>query len=105
MEIVREVTGRDLVTGHNAGTAFTRPDWARIFRQLRDEHGVLSWVCQAGVSPADTSVWPGGVSAVGEEIGVFFCGPEGLASILRRYCERFSSVATNTRFKFRKEVF
>lgn len=41
----------------------------------------------------------------GEEVGVFFCGPAGLAAILRRYCEQYSNAATNTTFKFRKEVF
>lgn len=39
LDIVREATGRDLVTGHNEGTAFCRPDWPQIFRQLHDAHG------------------------------------------------------------------
>lgn len=58
LDIVREATGRDLVTGHNAGTAFERPDWDRIFRQLSAEH--CKWFpsrCVAALTPVSYRCW------------------------------------------------
>ena len=81
LDLVLESTGVALLTGHNLGTRFERPDWDAIFGRVAAAHPGLS-------------------------IGVFFCGPERLGATLREKCESFTKASNDaTRFSFHTEVF
>ena len=69
---------RDAVTGLNQKTNFGRPDWNKIFSQVASKH-------------------------VGTNVGVFFCGPQGLSDTLKKNCEKFSD--DETKLVYNKENF
>ncbi|XP_031253692.1 respiratory burst oxidase homolog protein A-like [Pistacia vera] len=70
-------TGIDIVSRTPVRTHFARPNWLNVFSKLARKHR-------------------------GARIGVFYCGPSGLARELARLCTKFST-KTNTRFVFHKE--
>ena len=81
LDLVFEQTKVGLLTGHNRGTLFERPDWGKIFKTLAGQHA-------------------------GKSVGVFFCGPERLGNVLREKCQETTSGATDgTKFSFHTEVF
>ena len=81
LDLVFEQTKVGLLTGHNRGTLFERPDWGKIFKTLAGQHA-------------------------GKSVGVFFCGPERLGNVLREKCQETTSSATDgTKFSFHTEVF
>ncbi|XP_065183508.1 cytochrome b-245 heavy chain-like [Sycon ciliatum] len=59
---------------------FARPNWVQIFDSIGSNH-------------------------LGEDIGVFFCGPKALSSRLHTICNQFTNTATGTRFFYNKENF
>ena len=79
LDLVRKHTGHSLLTGNNHATKFSRPDWDEIFGELQRKHA-------------------------GKTVGVFFCGPERLGSILREQCREFTEEG-GTKFSFHKEIF
>ena len=84
LDLVRQTSGVSLLTGHNLGTRFERPNWDTIFSRIADAHKGL-------------------------KIGVFFCGPARLGATLKEKCEEqnaaANSKANGTRFSFHTEVF
>lgn len=59
LDLLAARTGRDPITGLHARTRFGPPDWEGLFNEVRAAHR-------------------------GAQAGVFFCGPHGLAPVLRR---------------------
>ena len=81
LDLVFEQTKVGLLTGHNRGTLFERPDWGKIFKTLAGQHA-------------------------GKSVGVFFCGPERLGNVLREKCQETSAQSSDgTKFSFHTEVF
>eukprot|EP00927_Polykrikos_kofoidii_P028754 TRINITY_DN25012_c0_g1_i1.p1 TRINITY_DN25012_c0_g1~~TRINITY_DN25012_c0_g1_i1.p1 ORF type:complete len:1090 (-),score=106.17 TRINITY_DN25012_c0_g1_i1:199-3468(-) len=81
LDLVLEQTGVSLLSGHNRGTRFERPDWPTIFGQIARDHP-------------------------GKSIGVFYCGPSTLGDILNNQCTAENErLADGTRFTFKTEVF
>ena len=74
------VDGKDAVTNLKAGTHFGRPNWDQIFSQIGSKHK-------------------------GKDIGVFFCGPKALSSVLHKQCNKWTDSTTDTRFFYGKENF
>jgi NADPH oxidase 2 len=73
--------GRDALTGLRAPTKFGRPNWDHIFSRVRERHR-------------------------GADIGVFFCGPKVLSSVLHQKCNQWTeSTKTGTKFYYGKENF
>ncbi|XP_056175295.1 respiratory burst oxidase homolog protein A-like [Syzygium oleosum] len=70
-------SGVDFISQTPVHTHFARPNWSSIFSKLSRRHG-------------------------GSQIGVFYCGPSGLARELEELCTKFST-KTITRFVFHKE--
>lgn len=70
----------DAVTGLQSHTNYGRPNWKAIFGDLAEKY-------------------------VGEEIGVFLCGPQVLSKQLYAQCKAFTSTRTSTKFRFHKENF
>ncbi|TNY18171.1 NADPH oxidase [Rhodotorula diobovata] len=81
---------RDAITGLAAPTHFGRPDFDALLRRVRD-----------GVETG--SYLPGRESSLRTTVGVFYCGPNGLAKELKDKTKRAGSKAV--RFTFRKEHF
>ncbi|NMM42976.1 hypothetical protein HH303_00700 [Rhodospirillaceae bacterium KN72] len=73
MEVYHEAAGRDLLTGLRTRTELSRPNWNTIFSEIKARHE-------------------------GAPIDVFYCGPEGLSTVLSQECARFG-------FGYRKENF
>ncbi|GAA6041202.1 hypothetical protein NBRC10512_008205 [Rhodotorula toruloides] len=72
---------RDAITQLRAPTHYGRPNWDRIFASIAAEHPV-------------------------SEVGVFFCGPKPLSTILHKMCIKHTTgEAGKTRFTFSKERF
>ncbi|XP_024027378.1 respiratory burst oxidase homolog protein A [Morus notabilis] len=69
--------GIDIISRTPVRTHFARPNWFSIFSKLAWRHR-------------------------GAKIGVFYCGPSGLAKDLETMCTKFST-KTTTRFVFHKE--
>lgn len=69
----------DPITGLHQKTHYGRPQWEHIFTELEQKHQ-------------------------GSKIGVFFCGPGELSTILHKRCNRHSS-SQGTRFYYNKEHF
>jgi predicted ferric reductase/Ca2+-binding EF-hand superfamily protein len=80
-QFVHEQTGKDFVSGLESKqlTHFGRPDWDKIFQQVKAKHP-------------------------GEEIGVFFCGPHALDNILAEICRKYSTEG-GTYFDYHSEKF
>ncbi len=72
-EIVHQRTQRDLVTGLRAKTHFGRPDWDALLGEIQRQHAP-------------------------ELTNVFFCGPEGLARIVKAHSRKLGML-------FRQEHF
>ncbi|KAJ1651742.1 hypothetical protein IWQ61_007769 [Dispira simplex] len=71
----------DALTGLKSPTYYGRPNWDGVFRQMTNEH------------PST-------------DVGVFFCGPKRLDSILGLQCKLYSSNSREgTRFFYNKENF
>ncbi|RKO83408.1 ferric reductase NAD binding domain-containing protein [Blyttiomyces helicus] len=69
---------RDAITGLRAPTRFGRPEWDRVFAELKILHP-------------------------GVDVGVFYCGPEVLGKVLERACRRWTeAVGEGTRFFYGK---
>lgn len=73
MDLYLKETGRDLLTGLTARTRLDRPDWKRVFAAIAEEHQ-------------------------GQQVDVYFCGPDGLARILGNFSAEHG-------FAFKKEHF
>jgi len=77
LELARDLmrtSGRsDIVTGLRTHTHLGAPDWEKMLGGIRKEH-------------------------TGAEVDVFFCGPPGLAKILRPICERLGMPFREERF-------
>ncbi|KAL5983808.1 hypothetical protein ACLOJK_017900 [Asimina triloba] len=71
--------GVDVVSGTRVKTHFARPNWRAVFKQIAVNHPE-------------------------KRVGVFYCGPSGLTTELRRLSHRFSH-KTSTKFEFHKENF
>ncbi|CAD7701971.1 unnamed protein product [Ostreobium quekettii] len=78
---VHKQTGMDVMSGLNGRvlTRFGRPDWARVFRDLQIRHSKE------------------------KKIGVFYSGPNTLASVLKRLSNKYST--RGNKFNFTKESF
>ncbi|CAD7701969.1 unnamed protein product [Ostreobium quekettii] len=78
---VHKLTGMDVMSGLNGRvlTRFGRPDWARVFRDLQIRHSKE------------------------KKIGVFYSGPNTLASVLKRLSNKYST--HGNKFSFTKEAF
>jgi len=78
---VHKQTGMDVMSGLNGRvlTRFGRPDWARVFRDLQIRHSKE------------------------KKIGVFYSGPNTLASVLKRLSNKYST--HGNKFNFTKEAF
>lgn len=73
--------GLDEITQLQSKTNFGRPNWNNIFKNLRDNH-------------------------LGEDIGVFFCGPAVLSKQLYSLCGKWTdTTGTGTKFVYHKENF
>ncbi|KAJ3009725.1 hypothetical protein HKX48_007779 [Thoreauomyces humboldtii] len=71
----------DAITGLRAPTHYGRPNWDRIFSNIRDSHR-------------------------GTDVGVLFCGPKVLSGTLHRACNKWTEATENgTRFFYGKENF
>ncbi|RDD45865.1 Cytochrome b-245 heavy chain [Trichoplax sp. H2] len=68
----------DAITGLQQKTHYGRPRWDQIFSDLASTHS-------------------------GSDLGVFFCGPKALSSVLHKECNKNTSA--NTRFFYNKENF
>ncbi|KAF7324947.1 FAD-binding FR-type domain-containing protein [Mycena kentingensis (nom. inval.)] len=75
----RELERKDAVTMLRAETQYGRPNWEKMFKDLGQRHSE-------------------------SDIGVFYCGPQPLASTLRYQCNK-NSDARGARFFFGKENF
>jgi len=62
-EILRQETGEDLVTGLRSRTHFGRPEWDEVLGKILRKYAL-------------------------EPVHVFFCGPEGLARIIKKSCAK-----------------
>ncbi|GAA5905496.1 hypothetical protein JCM8208_004299 [Rhodotorula glutinis] len=82
--------GQDAITGLMAPTHFGRPDFAALLRGVGEgvERGTFL---------------PGRESSLETTVGVFYCGPDGLAKELKGHTQRASR--KGVRFTFRKEHF
>ncbi|CAD7698281.1 unnamed protein product [Ostreobium quekettii] len=78
---VHKQTGMDVMSGLNGRvlTRFGRPDWARVFRDLQVRHSKE------------------------KKIGVFYSGPNTLASVLKKLSNKYST--RGNKFHFTKEAF
>lgn len=63
LEVYHEASGRDLLTGLRTFTELERPEWQRVFADIRAAHPK-------------------------QDVDVFYCGPEGLSRILAREAGR-----------------
>lgn len=72
--------GVDEITQLQSKTNFGRPNWNQIFKTNRDNH-------------------------LGEDIGVFFCGPAVLSKQLFALCNKWTDSSTRTKFVYHKENF
>lgn len=70
----------DQITGLQSPTHFGRPNWEEIFAQKAKTH-------------------------YGQEIGVFFCGPNVLSKQVYAMCRKYTDSKSKTLFKFHKENF
>ncbi|XP_070567414.1 cytochrome b-245 heavy chain-like isoform X2 [Ptychodera flava] len=71
----------DVVTGLQQKTHYGRPQWDQIFPGIADAHP-------------------------GTNIGVFFCGPKSLSTVLHKKCNEYSTIKQDgTRFHYNKENF
>ncbi|KAJ6607226.1 NADPH oxidase [Mycena sp. CBHHK59/15] len=70
---------KDAITSLRAPTHFGRPNWDRVFASIAEKHSE-------------------------SDVGVFFCGPSGLARTLHQKSNQYSDPA-GTRFFFGKENF
>jgi len=70
----------DQITGLQSPTHFGRPNWDQIFSQNAKNHN-------------------------GQDVGVFFCGPNVLSKQLYAMCRKYTDSKTKTIFKFHKENF
>ena len=69
---------KDVITGLKARTNFGRPNWDKIFSELRNNHS-------------------------GADIGVFFCGPKALSKTLHKMCNKYTEATDDgTRFYYSK---
>jgi len=68
------------ITGLRSPTFFGRPDWKTIFGAMAKRH-------------------------VGQEVGVFFCGPSVLSKQLYTICRSFTDTKSHTKFIYHKENF
>lgn len=64
---------RDPITGLQARTFFGRPNFDPIIRELRERY----FMCK---------------------VGVFYCGPPGLAKQLSKLCRKYSDASTTISF-------
>lgn len=77
----------DPLTGLKSHTHFGRPNWHQIFNDLQ----------------LTCSQFPGREASLRTNVGVFYCGPNGLSKVLKSQCDRITS--KDTRFNFQKEHF
>jgi len=70
----------DQITGLQSPTHFGRPNWNEIMGEKARIHA-------------------------GQEIGVFFCGPNVISKTLYKMCRKYTTTATGTKFKYHKENF
>jgi len=81
----KEKTGLDLVSGLTAKrveTHFSRPDWDKVFQDLKAAHPNV------------------------DKIGVFYCGPKVVRGLLKDACNKWSDFSREgVRFKLHAENF
>ena len=67
----------DALTGLKSRTHYGRPNWKAIFTGMRD-----------GI---ERGTYIRGLAGMQSKVGVYFCGPGGLAKTLKRECQDASS--------------
>jgi len=83
-------TDKDPLTELNSRTNFGRPDFNRLLVAMRE--GIMNHTYLPGLSGTG-----------GKEVGVYFCGPNGGARMVRKACKE--ATVEGVKFKFWKEHF